>query len=173
MRPFQFRAQAALDLRRKQEDDVRRLLAEAQTAHDAAQARAVAADLTARNAADDFVTAQRTGTEAWRLAWHQSWITKLRLEADGCQRLTAISAATVERATASVITAYQRRRTLERLRDRARRRYDTEASRRHNQEMNALASLRFAARLVERGGRNSDDESDLIDSIGNTGHSAH
>jgi flagellar export protein FliJ len=173
MRPFQFRAQAALDLRRKQEDEARRALADAQTAHEAAQARAVAADLGARNAADEFVSAQRKGTEAWRLGWHQSWITKLRLEADACQRATAISAATVERATASVVSAYQRRRTLERLRERARRRYETEAARQHSREMNDLASLRFAARLAERGGRTSDDESDLIEPIDIDGQSVH
>ena len=173
MRPFQFRAQVALDLRRKQEDEARRELADARTAHEAAQARAVAADLGARNAADEFVAAQRHGTEAWRLAWHQSWITKLRLEADACQRATAISAATVERATASVITAYQRRRTLERLRERARRRYDTEAARQHSRDMNDVATQRFAARAAERGGSNRDDESDLIEPIDTAGQSAH
>ncbi len=173
MRPFRFRAHVALDFRLKQEDEARRALASAQTAHEAAQARAVAADLSARSAAEEFVTAQRRGTEAWRLTWHQSWIGKLRLEADACQRATAISAASVERAAASVIAAYQRRRTLERLRDRARRRYDTEAGRQHNREMNALASLRFAARAVERGGSSSDDESDLIEPIDTSRDSVH
>jgi flagellar export protein FliJ len=173
MRPFHFRAQAALDLRRKQEDELRRALAAAQIAHEAAQARAVAADLNARRAADDFVAEQRHGTAAWRLGWHQSWIAKLRLEADACQRASAISAATVERATASVIAAFQKRRTLERLRDRARRRYDTAAARQHNQDMNAFAGLRFSARLVERGGSSSDNESDLIDSIDISGRSVH
>ena len=173
MRPFQFRAQVVLDLRRREEDDARRVLADAQTAHEATLARAVAADVSARTAAVEFVAAQRRGTEAWRLDWHQSWIAKLRLEADACQRATAISAATVERATASVIEAFQKRRTLERLRDRARRRYDAEAGRQHHREMNALASLRFAARAAERGGRSSDDESDLIESIGIDGQSGH
>ena len=173
MRPFHFRAQAALDLRRKQEDEARLVLADAHTAHESAQARAVAADLKLRVAAGELAATQRHGTESWRIDWHQSWITRLRLEADACQRATAISAATVERATASVVAAFQRRRTLERLRDRARRRYDAEAGRQHQLEMNALASLRFAARIAERGGRNSDDESDLIEPIGNLGHSGH
>jgi flagellar export protein FliJ len=173
MRPFQFRAQAALDLRRKQEDEARRTLADAQTAHQATQARAAAADRLARQAADDVVSLQCSGTEAWRLDWHQSWIAKLRLEADASQRATAISAATVEHATASVIVAFQKRRTLERLRDRARRRYDAEAGRQHQREMNALASLRFAAQAAERGGRSRDDESALIDSIGSAGPSGH
>lgn len=173
MRPFQFRAQPALDLRRKQEDDARRALADAQAAHESAQARAVAADLKLRVAADELVAAQRTGTESWRIDWHQSWMTRLRLEADASQRATAISAATVERATASVVAAFQRRRTLERLRDRARRRYDAEAERQHQRDMNAFASLRFAARAAERGGRSSDDESDLIEPIGNHGHAGH
>lgn len=161
MGPFQFRAEAALDLRRKQEDQARRALADAQTEHEAAQARAVAADILARRAADEFMTSQQRGTEAWRLSWHQSWITKLRLEADACQRATAISAATVERATASVIVAHQRRRTLERLRDRARRRYDIEATRQHTREMNALAGLRFVARSANHGGTNGDDRSNV------------
>lgn len=159
MLPFTFRAEAALDLRRKQEDEARRALAAAQTAHEAAQARAVAADLNARRAADECLTSQHAGTAAWRLGWHQSWITKLRLEADACQRATAISAGHVERATASVIVAHQKRRTLERLRERARKRYDLEATREHSRAMDALAGMRFVARAAERGGTNGDDQS--------------
>jgi flagellar export protein FliJ len=163
MKPFSFRAEAALDLRRKQEDQARRALADAQTAHEAAQARALAADISARQAADEFLTAQQHGTDAWRFGWHQSWIAKLRLEADACQRATAISAGHVERATASVVVAHQKRRTLERLRERARKRYDVEATREHTREMNALAGLRFVARAAERGGQHGDDHANVGD----------
>jgi flagellar export protein FliJ len=161
-RPFRFRAAAALDLRIKEEDHAKQQLARAQSAHEATALRAVQARHRADAAADEFVMAQRTGTDAARLAWHQSWIVRLRLEADAARGAAATSAASLERATASVNVARQRRRTLERLRDRAKHRYDEDARRHDTRDMNELASVRFAARLSNRGGT-SGDRSRFID----------
>ncbi|MEZ5284218.1 MAG: hypothetical protein R2712_05285 [Vicinamibacterales bacterium] len=54
-----------------------------------------------------------------------------------------MSAEAARLATAEVQLAYQRRRALERLRDRAWRRYQLEAGRQELREMNELATLRF------------------------------
>lgn len=146
MRPFRFRASAALVMRRKQEDAARQQLAAAETVRQSAEerARVAARDLAeARAAAAD---ACRGGTESWRLAWHQSWIVRTQIEAEARRRAAAVSAEAATRATAAVHIAHQRRRALERLRDRAWHRYRLDAGRHELQAMNELATLRHRAR---------------------------
>jgi flagellar export protein FliJ len=145
MRPFRFRAAAGLHLRRKQEDTARLHLAQAETARQYAEQQARAAQDAALRARDDEVASRREGTEGWRLGWHQSWIVRKRLEADAGRQAAAVSAATVDRATAAVQLAHQRRRALERLRDRAWRRHQLDAGRHETREMNELATLRYLA----------------------------
>ena len=93
MRPFRFRAAAALDLRRKEEDSARLRFAKAQTDLQHAQQRVADADNAAFRATVDLTTAQSGGTEAWRISWHQSWIRRQRLEAEACRRTVAVSPA--------------------------------------------------------------------------------
>jgi hypothetical protein len=153
MKPFRFRAAAALDLRRRREDEAR--LAHAQAEIESRAADACVAE--ARSAVDCAVEAsastERAGADAWFITWHRSWITRLRLEVDARRKAAAISAAAAERAAASVRTAHQRRRTLERLRDRGVERYEAEVQRTELEEMNLLAGLRFVGRMADEGGR--------------------
>lgn len=150
MRPFRFRADAVLDLRQQQEEKARRLLGLAQESHAQAEAREQAAVEQERHAVAQAEAAQRHGIEAWRLDWHRNWIRKQRREADACRRATTISAGTVAHATRVLNQARQQRRVIERLRDRARRRYDLEATREENKAMDDLAGIRFAAASLER-----------------------
>jgi flagellar export protein FliJ len=156
MRPFRFRAQAALLLRRKEEDVARQDLARAERAREAAQARAEAAAATVRQAAEAAHDARQRGVEAWRVDWHRSWITRKQLEADAGRRAAAVSAEAAGHAAAEVTVAYQRRRALERLRERAWRRYQLEVTREEGRAMNELAGLRFLALADSRG--ETDDE---------------
>ncbi len=151
MRPFRFRAGAALLLRRKQEDAARLDLARAERAREAALARAEAAAASARQAAETETEARRHGVEAWRIEWHRTWITKKQLEADAGRQAAAVSAEAADRAAAEVRLAYQRRRALERLRDRAWRRHQLEAAREEGKAMNELAGLRYLAQADTRG----------------------
>jgi len=160
MRAFRFRAAAALDLRRKEEESARLRLAQAQTDLQHAHQRVVDADHAARQAAAHLTTAQSGGTEAWRISWHQSWIRRQRLDADACRRTVAVSATIVERAAASVSIAHQRRRVLERLRERAWERHRQAADRHATNEMNQLANLRYLAQAADGGGTDSDDRLD-------------
>ena len=157
MRAFRFRAQAALDLRLKQEDQALRALASAQNAAERAHARTDAALSGASTAGQQFQAAQHEGTNGWTLGWHRSWIAKQRLEVDARQREAAISAVAVDRAAASVRDTHRTRRTLERLRDRSRRTYDRDTGRQDTREMNMLAGLRFVAQAGDEGGSKSDD----------------
>jgi len=157
MRKFRFRAAAALELRRKAEDRAREWLAAATAAHDTAQARATAATSAVGAAGDAFVDLQRGGVDRTQLDWHRTWIARLQIEADVSRRRAAVSAATAERAAASVAAAYLRRRALERLRDRAWNRHQREVLQDEMREMNELAAVRFAVQAADTGGSEPDD----------------
>lgn len=157
MRPFRFRASVVLDLRRKEEDAAQQHLVQAQNMRDLAEARVREAQQAAAIAAGTCEALQTTGTEGWRLGWHQSWIRKQRLEVDACRQATVVSAAAVERATISVGAARQRRRALERLRDRAWQRHQVETIRQESREMNMAATLRYFTHAVGGEANNDDD----------------
>lgn len=157
MRPFRFRASVVLDLRRKEEDAARKRLVQAQTAADRAETRVLAARQGVVDAAGALDAAQSAGTEGWRLGWHQSWIGKQRLEVEACRQAAVASTAAVEHATASVGSARQRRRALERLRDRAWQRHQLETIRQESREMNMAANLRYFTRAAGEEATNHDD----------------
>lgn len=160
MRPFRFRAAAALDLRRKEEDSARLQLAQAQMLLQQANQRVVDADHEMAEAVAQLITTQSGGTEAWRISWHQSWIRRRRLEAEACRRAVTVSATLADRAAAAVSIAHQKRRVLERLRERALERHRQTADRHATNEMNLLANLRYLAQASSSGGTDSDDRPD-------------
>lgn len=160
MRPFRFRAAAALDLRRQEEESARLQLAQAHTLLQQANQRVVDADHGTAEAVAELSTTQAGGTEAWRISWHQSWIRRRRLEAEACRRAVTVSAALAGRAAASVSIAHQNRRVLERLRERALARHRHTADRHAADEMNQLANLRYVAQASGSGGIDSDDRPD-------------
>jgi flagellar export protein FliJ len=159
VRAFRFRAQAALELRLKQEEQALRALAKARESSERARARADAAMDGVSAADQQFQTAQQDGASGWLIGWHRSWIARQRLEVDARKREAAISAAIVQRAAASVRDTHRNRRTLERLRDRSRRAYDLEVGRQDTREMNMLAGLRHVANTRPEGGSTSGDRS--------------
>ena len=146
MKPFRFRAQAALDLRQRAEDNARRALAAAEEQARLANARANDAVRAAGVAHDTRADAERDGVTGGELVWHQTWIARQRLEVDARRREAAISAGNVDRAVTSVRAAHQQRRTLERLRDRLLMRHRIEARRHEQRNLDELAGLRFTAR---------------------------
>jgi flagellar biosynthesis chaperone FliJ len=153
MKPFRFRAAAALDLRRQQEDAARLTHTIAANAARAADARLADAVVAVRGAEQTSAATTRAGVESWLLTWHRCWIDRLRLEAGARRTEAAVSAAAVERAAASVRKAHQRRLTLERLRDRNELRYNAEVQRDELKEMNLFAGLRFAGRSADERNR--------------------
>jgi flagellar export protein FliJ len=149
---FRFRAAAALDLQRKREDEARLALARAEAAVEAAALRVAEADQAIGREGDDFIAVQRGGAPAWLLTWHRSWIDRQHQERDARRQEVAAAREAADRAAAAVREAHRRRRTLERLRDRAWRRHQLESDRHDTRQINELAGLRFVAqRAAEQG----------------------
>ncbi len=153
---FVFRAAAALDVRRKQEEQARLEVARAE----AAVAAAVRSRDAAASARDEegrrLAEMQQAGAQSWLVGWHRGWLERQRQlvelrarEVDACRATAAAAVRTAQE-------ALKRRRVLERLRDRAYRRYTQEAQRRDLQEMNDLATLRFVAQAMNEGGSRAD-----------------
>lgn len=143
MARFRFRAQAALDLRRRQLEAAQRDLAHAQQDRDRARARAeeaAGAVDRARHAATALAAGACSITE---LQWYRFWI--LRLDHD--RRIAAAALAgrdqEVARATAVCHRAKQRCESLERLRRRGQDTHERDERAAEAKVIDELATSRF------------------------------
>jgi flagellar export protein FliJ len=139
---FTFRAQAALDLRRREHDARRRLFATAQMElHATRQQLAEAARILADARRDAGELMQRV-LDAEALRWHQLWITRLGRARGAHEVALAEKAGLAAHAAAACETARQRVEAMERLKDKSWRAW-CEAARLHEQrEFDALATMR-------------------------------
>jgi flagellar export protein FliJ len=156
VKPFRFRAEIVLALRRREEEDAKTALA----GHRALAERAWALVQTAREALAAAGQAMErdaaAGATHQTLLWHRSWITRLRRDVQlGQEAATEADYAAAVAATA-LSRAMQRRRVLERLRDRAWRVYGLARDRAELQEMNQLATVRFAHQALNPGASRDD-----------------
>ena len=146
---FRFRAAAALDVRRTQEDAARLALAKAETERDVARQRTNDARAEVRQDGERLVAVQLAGAESWRVLWHRAWIERQRREVAARAREAESRATEAAQAQQAAQDAVKRRRVLERLRDRALRKHRRAADQQHVREMNELATLRFVAQIAE------------------------
>jgi flagellar FliJ protein len=152
MKRFAFRAQAALDLRRRQEDDARRELA-------AAEARAREAAASLAHAIDSLnEVLQRGGEQEARggdvaaRIWYRNWIVGQRQRIARCRQVLLERQAAVAEAARCAQLARRKVRTLERFRERAWRHYLREESREEQKALDELGTVRFALRRTGAGG---------------------
>jgi flagellar export protein FliJ len=146
MANFRFRAQVALDLRQKQDEDAQRALGAAR------QSRAAAERLLEdekRTLADGHARASLEEARAWdasRVVWYRNWMKRQQ------QVIVASKAALDARCQEELAAAERARearrrvRALERLRDRAWKTFQTAERRREQKEFDVLGGLRFVAR---------------------------
>lgn len=153
---FKFRATAALDLRKKQEDAARLEAAKADAAARAAGQRLNEARARVHDEGEKLSREQQQGMEAWRVQWHRAWIERQRH--DAAVRAEELKTRTSEAAVAAQAAreAVKKRRVLERLRDRAWHKYQRVMQEQHVRDMNELATLRFVAQISEEGGHRAD-----------------
>lgn len=150
MRPFRFRAEGALDLRRRHEDAARLVVSRAQNAAALADAKLAAAETGLDEASARLVGVQTQGTSIWTIDWHRSWILRQTREVDACRTQAETARHDLARATAALHEAHRKRRVLERLRDRLQARHARAAERQELAQMNELATMRYLIARHER-----------------------
>jgi len=139
---FTFRAQAALELRRREYTARRRALATAQWDVQAAQQQLTAAMHTVAEARREAGVAMQRVLDAEALRWHQLWIGRLERARTAYESAVAEKQAVLSQVAAACETARQRVEAMERLKEKA---WITwrEAARLHEQrEFDALATMR-------------------------------
>ena len=149
---FTFRAQPALDVRKRELDARRRELATAEWELRAARQLFTEAEQTLRDAHDQArVTLQHAGIEQY--VWHRVWI-------DRVERAKAAHAVTVAqrqddvaKTAASCRRAKQRVDAMEKLREKAMTAWEHEARLREQRELDALATMRFVSAVRARARR--------------------
>lgn len=166
MRRFHFRAHTVLTLRQREEEAARTALTRARALVERAHARVAGARNAVSDAAGAFDAAAEAGSPNSLLEWHRSWIARLR--ADVQQALLAAAAADQASGAAAVLLsrAMQKRRVLERLRDRAWRRYLVARDRAEAVEMDHLATVRFAYQALNAGDNDDDHAPDRGPALG-------
>jgi flagellar export protein FliJ len=143
MREFRFRAGAALDLRRQQEQDAARVLAQAEAHLRAARDLVAHAEAQRVRAQTDQLDDERRGTDGRAVLWHRNWIAGLSASVTRLTHELAPRQDAVRIATQRWQDARRRRLSLERLRDRALRRYRQDELREELKVIDELARLRF------------------------------
>ena len=150
MKPFVFRARAALHLRRRQAEQALQALAGVQlSVQDAEAALASARDAhrAAGRAAGE--AEQRSGT-AGLLQWHRNWILARHRDVTRCETELSTLREQERIARHEALQARMRVRVLEKLRERARRTYLAEETRAEQRMLDALGTVRHVVR--DKGG---------------------
>ena len=149
MKPFRFRAQAAVDLRQREYDETRRVLARASLDLRAAEEVRTEADVRIIAAREQGAREMRGTLDTARWQWHQSWILRLEHERAVCAADVAARERDVARASLAAQKARQRVEALQRFRDKARRAWDHAIDAEEQKQIDVLATLRHVAALRE------------------------
>lgn len=143
MKAFRFSAEAALDLRKRQDEEAQRALAAAETlaqraerARDDAQARldATIAEASTREC--------EAGALTWQV-WYRNWIEGLRRDLARREHELQERRTEVRRCAARALEARRKRKSLERYRERSYEAWQDAVAHEEQQAMDELATLRF------------------------------
>jgi flagellar FliJ protein len=144
MATFVFRPQPALDMRRREVDRAQLVVSEARVISErAAQAHADA------QAGFDAGTARARALDAaggsiTDVIWHRNWIRSLRRELVRTEANAEDRRVQLETAQQALVTARERVKVLERLKERAIEAHQERERREEQKAMDELATLRFA-----------------------------
>jgi flagellar export protein FliJ len=146
MATFRFRAQAALDLRRKQDDEGQRALGDAMRATAAARAALEAAERQLVEAHQRAREEEATARDTTLAIWYRNWMKRQHLVIARARGALEQREADQRVATAKAMEARRRLRSLERLRDRAWNAYELAERRAEQKQFDVLGGLRYVAR---------------------------
>jgi flagellar export protein FliJ len=143
MTPFRFRAAAALDLRRREEDAAAAVLGHAEARFQELSSATAAAETVRGQAQADQLIQSRRGIDIATMFWHRNWIIRLQATVDQLRTEVRAQSRVVDEARRAWQLARQRRLVLDRLRERALARYRADEQRQELKEIDELARIRF------------------------------
>jgi flagellar export protein FliJ len=150
MATFRFRAAAALEARAKQEQAASLVFSQCEALLRGGEARHAEAEQVRQRAVDDDAAAARAGMNAVARDWHRNWITTTSAVVGHLHTEVERLGADAARAKRAWQDARRRRLVLERLRDRAWRRFQVAEHRRDMKTMDELAQVRFGIVAAEQ-----------------------
>ena len=145
---FRFRAAAALDARRRQEDDALAECARKDGLKHAADARCERIETDRKAASVALIESQTQGQDSATQSWHRNWIAGLSAAANTAATNAAEAAQAVQASRLIWQEARKKRLVLERLRERAWRRFRHEEALREQKVIDELARVRFTTRAL-------------------------
>jgi flagellar export protein FliJ len=148
---FKFRAQAALDLRRREYERTQRQLAETQRDLQLAQSRQQQAAQAVLDASGKAGEAQAEAVPGHQLEWYRFWIARLVHEREAHVALVKAREQRVAEAVMACQRAHQKCEALERFRDKARSAHDAVEAANERKLIDELATRRYAAAHAVRG----------------------
>ena len=148
MAMFRFRAAAALEARRRQEDDALAECARKDGLKRAADARCEQIETDRHDAAAALIETQTQGQDSSTQGWHRNWIAGLSAAAQTAATNAAEAAHAVQASRQIWQEARKKRLVLERLRERAWRRFRHEEALREQKVIDELARVRFTTRAL-------------------------
>jgi flagellar export protein FliJ len=142
VRPFVFRAQAALDLRRRRDDEAKRELASANAAMADAQAALDASVADRERALRSARDAHAASSDVATIEWYRNWIVRQRREVTQREEVLTSRRDDAHAARDRATRTHMDVRVLEKLYERARRTYDAGVRREEQKAIDWLAVLR-------------------------------
>ena len=154
MSSFRFRAQAALDLRRRELARAQLDLARAEQVRDTARRGVAEASAALADAQHESGERCRAARSADELQWYRFWILRLEHERRTAGSILAARDGEVAAASAACLRAKQRCESLERLREKCRLAHSLAEADAERKVIDELAARRFSARrLASEGAR--------------------
>jgi flagellar export protein FliJ len=152
MQRFRFRADVALDLRRRALERAERELALAEQFRLDASSLVEAAGAAIREAQQAAIPPAGAPLDPPQAQWHRFWIVRLVHEKKRQETVLASRTAALGVARAACIKAKQQCRALEKLREKARGRYDAAEAADERKLIDEVATLRMDAQRRAAGG---------------------
>jgi flagellar export protein FliJ len=144
-RTFQFRAQPALDLRRRQHDEALRVLTALEADLQAAERTLRAAEAGEVQARTQYTIVMQSSSASPGQEWYRSWILRRERERAAAERAVAVRHNDCATARATYLAAKQQLDALERLKDNAKKQWQAEMAAEEQKQFDELATMRHAA----------------------------
>ncbi len=152
MPPFKFRAQAALDLRKRQDDEAQRNLADATRTRLLAETSVDVASAAVDESMQHARKALQSVASGDLHVWHRNWIVSRKQELAVRREALAKSRAAEQLARQRAQDARRALRSLERWFERVWRRHQQAQRRIEQRELDEMGALRYVARNRAQGG---------------------